>query len=77
MCASMADIHSAMAEIRQGKKGRKKNKRQDENIMVTIKTACRVVLAAHACEILSRRNHSRWWNGIFRPFGCMSYYIQR
>jgi len=31
----MADIHSATAEIRQGKKyRRKKNKRQDENIMV-------------------------------------------
>jgi len=32
----MADIHSAMAEIRRGKKRRKKkkNKRQDENIMV-------------------------------------------
>jgi len=32
----MADIHSVMAEIRRGKKKRskKKNKRQDENIMV-------------------------------------------
>jgi len=30
----MADIQSAVAEIRQGKKDRKKNKRQDENIMV-------------------------------------------
>jgi len=33
----MADIHSATAEIRRGKKEerrRKKNKRQDENIMV-------------------------------------------
>jgi len=35
MCASIADIHSATAEIRQGKKEeRKENKRQDENIMV-------------------------------------------
>jgi len=36
MCGSMVDIQSAAAEIRQGKKkkGRKKNKRQDENIMV-------------------------------------------
>jgi len=37
MCGSMADIQSAAAEIRQGKKGRKKNKnnkRQDENIIV-------------------------------------------
>jgi len=37
MCARMADIHSATAEIRRGKKKeerRKKNKRQDENIMV-------------------------------------------
>jgi len=35
MCASMADIHSATAEISLGKKERKKkNKRQDENIMV-------------------------------------------
>jgi len=38
MCGSMADIQSAMAEIRPGKKEeeeeRKKNKRQDENIMV-------------------------------------------
>jgi len=37
MCASMADIHSATAEIRRGKKEeseRKKNKRQDENIYV-------------------------------------------
>jgi len=31
----MANIHSAMAEIRGGKKRRKKkNKRQDENIML-------------------------------------------
>jgi len=32
----MADIHSAKAEIRRGKEERrkKKNKRQDENIMV-------------------------------------------
>jgi len=30
----MANIHSATAEIRGGKKRRKKNKRQDENIMV-------------------------------------------
>jgi len=35
MCESMADIQSAAAEIRQEKKERrKKNKRQDENIMV-------------------------------------------
>jgi len=37
MCANMAYIHSAAAEIRRGKKkeeSRKKNKRQDENIMV-------------------------------------------
>jgi len=35
MCGSMADIQSAAADIRQGKKGRKKkNKRRDENIMV-------------------------------------------
>jgi len=34
MCGSMADIQSATAEIRRGKKRRKKNKRQDENIMV-------------------------------------------
>jgi len=37
MCASMADIHSATAEIRRGKKierKKKKNKRQNENIMV-------------------------------------------
>jgi len=35
MCGSMADIQSAAAEIRRGKeKRRKKNKRQDENIMV-------------------------------------------
>jgi len=36
MCASMADIHSATADIRRGKKEerrrRRKNKRQDENI---------------------------------------------
>jgi len=32
MCGSMADIHSAAAEIRRGKKERKKNKWQDENI---------------------------------------------
>jgi len=34
MCSSMADIHSATAEIRRGKKERRrrKNKRQDENI---------------------------------------------
>jgi len=35
MCGSMADIQSAATEIRRGKKERrKKNKRQDENIMV-------------------------------------------
>jgi len=36
MYASKADIHSATAEIRQGnkKEERRKNKRQDENIMV-------------------------------------------
>jgi len=33
MCVSMVDIQSAMAEIRWGKKKRRrKNKRQDENI---------------------------------------------
>jgi len=36
MCGSMADIQSAAAEIRRGKKEeeRRKDKRQDENIMV-------------------------------------------
>jgi len=36
MCGSMADIQSAAAEIRRGKneRRRKKNKQQDENIMV-------------------------------------------
>jgi len=34
MCASMADIHSATAEIGRGKERKKKNKRQDESIMV-------------------------------------------
>jgi len=36
MCGSMADIQSEAVEIRRGKKEerRKKNKRQDENIMV-------------------------------------------
>jgi len=35
MCGSMADIQSAAAEIRRGKKERKKkNKPQHENIMV-------------------------------------------
>jgi len=36
MCGSMADIQSAAAEIRRGKKEerKKRNKRQDENIMV-------------------------------------------
>jgi len=36
MCGSMADIQSAAAEIRRGKKGerRRKNEQQDENIMV-------------------------------------------
>jgi len=39
ICGSMADIQSAAAEIRRGKKERKKknkNKRQDENIMVCL-----------------------------------------
>jgi len=31
MCRSMVDIHSAIAEIRQGKK--KERKKQDKNIM--------------------------------------------
>jgi len=30
MCASIADIHSATAEIRQGKKRRKKKKKEEE-----------------------------------------------
>jgi len=36
MCGSMADIRSAAAKIRRGKKERrkKKNKRQDENIII-------------------------------------------
>jgi len=34
MCGSTADIQSAMAEIRQGKKRKRKKKPQDENIMV-------------------------------------------
>jgi len=34
MCGSMADIQSAAAEIGEEKKEKKKNKRQDENIMV-------------------------------------------
>jgi len=34
MCGSMADIQSAAAEIRRGKKDRRKNKPQHENIMV-------------------------------------------
>jgi len=34
MCGSIADIESAMAEIRRGKRRRKKKKPQDENIMV-------------------------------------------
>jgi len=35
MCGSIADIQSATAEIRRGKKeDRKKKKPQDENIMV-------------------------------------------
>jgi len=34
MCGSMADIQSAMAEIRREKKEGRKNKRQDENTMV-------------------------------------------
>jgi len=32
MCGSMVDIQSAPVEIRPGKKKRRKNKRQDENI---------------------------------------------
>ena len=37
MCGSMADIQSAAAEIRRGKKKRrKKNKPQHENIMVSL-----------------------------------------
>jgi len=34
MCGSMADIQSAAAEIRRGKKEERKNKPQHENIMV-------------------------------------------
>jgi len=34
MCGRMADIQSAAAEIRRGKKRRKKNKPQYENITV-------------------------------------------
>jgi len=33
-CGSVADIPSVTAEIREGKKERKKKKPQDENIMV-------------------------------------------
>jgi len=38
----MADIQSAVAEIRRGKKRRKKNKSQHENIMV-----CPIPLGDH------------------------------
>jgi len=34
MCGSMADIQSAAAQIRRGKKEERKNKPQHENIMV-------------------------------------------
>jgi len=34
MCGSVADIQSEATEIRRGKKEERKNKRQDENIMV-------------------------------------------
>ena len=34
MCASMVDIQSPTAEIRRGKKYRKKKKPQDENIII-------------------------------------------
>jgi len=38
MCGSMPDIQSPTAEIRRGKKkeGKKKNKRQDENIYMNL-----------------------------------------
>ena len=36
MCGSMADIQSAAAEIRRGKKEERKKKRQDENIWSAI-----------------------------------------
>jgi len=35
MCGSMVDIHSATAEIRQGKKKEERRKKQDKNIMST------------------------------------------
>jgi len=35
MCVSMVDIQCVMAEIRRGKKGGRKKKPQDKNIMIT------------------------------------------
>ena len=54
MCGSMADIQSAAAEIRRGKKKkeRRKNKRFDENIMV-----CHSALFQTA-TIITHANHT-------------------
>jgi len=44
MCGSMADIQSETAEVKRGKKDRK-NKRQDENIMVCLFHRATIIIA--------------------------------
>ena len=54
MCGSMADIQSATAEIRRGKKEEERKKPQDENIMV-----CPVPWGDHNyCALLLYYRHS-------------------
>jgi len=59
MCGSMADIQSAAAEIRRGKKrrrSRRKNKQQDENIMVCpITYVYCVVINDHIALVCKRK----------------------
>jgi len=73
----MVDIQSAVAEIRQGKKDRKKNKRQDENIMV-----CPIPYGDHKYYVRMRSkltlitavkyNYPRYRNvNSFQRFSCI------
>jgi len=63
MCQSMVDIHSATAEIRQGKKIKDRKKPQDENIM-----ACPFHRAAIKITDLSnniRKHHKLTFSSSF------------
>jgi len=59
MCGSMVDIQSSTAENRQGKKGDRKKKPQDQNIM-----ACPIPLHGHkkVLNVNKHKNLEMWAN---------------